>query len=593
MIVTGIFPDQPTTLLLGVIALVAVGFFGLAYRSRRYWSEPGGKWFSALALGAAISALLTGAIGLVEFPLPFRVELVVNSHLLLLPVVWATFAARRAGFEWVTNRRVGGVCGVMIAVVFLRIFHNHGLLVFDPVTFGVWGQAFNFLTIVFMTLVNISSVALVVAGIGVLLVTGARYEHINQMRNVVLAVAFLAAWLSPMLTFVGPGFTGPGEGVTMGATARAAFLFGVSVVGFWACLERYGLFETSAAVGGIGRDRIIETMDDAVVVVDSDGRVLDVNPVAERLFAIDPGAAVGENLAEIVGLSVDPLHASRLVELNTTEGFREFEPTASPIHDPNGTLLGYSLVLRDVTERRTREQRLAVLNRVLRHNLRNEMSIIQSHADLLAHQEEPVPPETARTKITRTADRLIGLGEKARTVEQLLAEPPIAEEETRLRQTVDDVIDAVGRDYPDCEFEIDVPDELTVSVNRWVLTPVLENVIENAVEHNDADVPRVEVQAVSDIDQSSITLTVVDNGPGLPDHEQAVIETGNVSPLEHGSGLGLWVTKWGITRLGGTLSLGTVEPRGTVVTLRFPRDGPASAMVFSQDAEEAEEISAD
>ena len=597
MIVTGVLPDQPTTLLLGVIALAAVGFLGLAYRSRRYWTEPGGKWFSALAIAAAVSAVLTGVIAMVEFPLPFAVEVLVNSHLLLLPVVWATFAARRIGFEWVTRWRVTAVCAFMLVIVFTRIFHNHDYLRIEDVATGLVGEVVNFLTLALITVVNISSVALIVAGIGALLVTGARYEHIDQRRNVILAISVLAVWLAPMLTFVGPGLVGSETVVTAGVIVRATMLFGISVVGFWTCLERYRLFETSAAVGGIGRDRIIETMDDAVVVVDADGRVLDVNPVAERLFAIDPGAAVGEDLAQIVGISVDPLHANRLIELNTTEGFREFEPTASPIHDPNGTLLGYSLVFRDVTERRTREQRLAVLNRVLRHNLRNEMSIIQGHADLLDEPEQQITRETAADQITETADRLIELGEKARTVEQLLSEPPVSDGETPVGEVIEDVIAAVGSNSPDCEFEIDVPEELTVSVNRWVLTPVLENVVENAVEHNDAEVPRVEVQAAPDVDQSSVVITVVDNGPGIPDHEQAVIETGNVSPLEHGSGLGLWVTKWGITRLGGTLSLATTEPRGTVVTIQFPREGPASAMVFTQGTEEpaqpARESSAD
>lgn len=53
-----------------------------------------------------------------------------------------------------------------------------------------------------------------------------------------------------------------------------------------------------------------------------------------------------------------------------------------------------------------------------------------------------------------------------------------------------------------------------------------------------------------------------------------------MTPLEHGSGLGLWVAKWGVTRLGGTLSLERTEPRGTTATVRVPdsgrRSGPTS-----------------
>ena len=57
------------------------------------------------------------------------------------------------------------------------------------------------------------------------------------------------------------------------------------------------------------------------------------------------------------------------VSLATAAGKRRYDPQVSPITDSRGTELGSVLSLRDVTRRELRQQRLAVLNRVLRHNL--------------------------------------------------------------------------------------------------------------------------------------------------------------------------------------------------------------------------------
>ena len=66
-----------------------------------------------------------------------------------------------------------------------------------------------------------------------------------------------------------------------------------------------------------------------------------------------------------------------------------------------------------------------------------------------------------------------------------------------------------------------------------------------------------------------MTVTVRDRGPGVPDHELAVIRDGDESALEHGSGLGLWIVQWGVTATGGEIAFDTSD--GTTATVTFPR----------------------
>ncbi|MUV90188.1 histidine kinase, partial [Halapricum sp. CBA1109] len=65
------------------------------------------------------------------------------------------------------------------------------------------------------------------------------------------------------------------------------------------------------------------------------------------------------------------------------------------------------------------------------------------------------------------------------------------------------------------------------------------------------------------------SLTVADDGPGIPDRERAVLDSGTETQLEHGLGMGLWSINWAVTRVGGDLSVADNDPRGTVVTVRL------------------------
>jgi signal transduction histidine kinase len=113
-----------------------------------------------------------------------------------------------------------------------------------------------------------------------------------------------------------------------------------------------------------------------------------------------------------------------------------------------------------------------------------------------------------------------------------------------------------------------VPADLSVRTDPAVLAVVFENLIENAVEHNDADAPVVTVRSV-DVDDGTVAVEVEDNGPGVPDHELDVLDATEETALEHGSGLGLWIVKWGVASLGGTVAF-DISDTGTTARVSLP-----------------------
>ncbi|PSP81086.1 hypothetical protein BRC81_01470 [Halobacteriales archaeon QS_1_68_20] len=563
---------EPAAVWWALLLAVGLGYLIVAYRSLAVWDEPGGELFSGLGLAIGLGALV-GAAGLQlgdthQWSL---LSIFSETSVLLLPVLWAGFAARRAGANWLTRRRASLLtAGIVLATIEFRV--AGALVRGTPESAQTFNLELVLAVTVPMMITYLFSSSLIVVGVALLVKQTLEYEHLPGTPVAAVAVGVLGPWVSTWLAKQVAEMFDPTNALivmTMG--------YGVGFVGFALSYERYGLFAESAAAGTVGRNRVIATMDDTVIVVDDERRVLDINPAATELFEVSVDDVAGRPIEAVVDDDLSALRSSDVVDLVTGIGPREFEPTVSTVTGPDGDHLGYSVVLRDVTERRNREQRLSVLNRVLRHNLRNEMSIVSGYADMLVDRGDKAVNDEIADEIAVTANELVELGEKARVVEELMAEPPTTSEETAIRVVASEVVEEIEEQSPDCEFDVQIPGDLTVGANPRVLRPIVANLIENAVEHNDAADPRVEIRATREPGAETVSLTVVDNGPGIPDQEREVLESGDVTPLEHGSGLGLWVSKWGAKRLGGTLSLAAAEPRGTVATLRVPESLPPSA----------------
>jgi signal transduction histidine kinase len=106
------------------------------------------------------------------------------------------------------------------------------------------------------------------------------------------------------------------------------------------------------------------------------------------------------------------------------------------------------------------------------------------------------------------------------------------------------------------------------------LLMAVEDLVENAIvhAHHAEPVVRVTVEPTDD----AVAFAVADDGPGIPDQELAVLDTGGETELQHGSGAGLWVVTWIVERSGGELSFET-SSEGTTVTIRLPRADDAEA----------------
>jgi signal transduction histidine kinase len=259
---------------------------------------------------------------------------------------------------------------------------------------------------------------------------------------------------------------------------------------------------------------------------------------------------------------------------------RHFSLSISPVGTDGEA--GRVVVLRDVTPIVRRERALQeregeldllrqVLTRVLTHNVRNALTTIHGNAELLADSVDEAGREQADA-IVDASDDLLRISDKVRHVERILAD------EERLQYDISvlvaDAVAAVREEYPEVEFSVDTPSSCEVESSPG-LDAAVEALIENAAEYNDPDEPRVEIV----VDPDGPTLTVSDRGPGIPPDEVDVLEAERETPLQHGSGIGLWLVKWVADHSGAELSFSR-SPDGTTVTVSFEGQLPEHASLL-------------
>lgn len=248
-----------------------------------------------------------------------------------------------------------------------------------------------------------------------------------------------------------------------------------------------------------------------------------------------------------------------VVELSSAE---EWQQIGDGFNELTGALETRERALRE------REQRLEVLNRVLRHNLRNDMSVVLNYAELIREFTDDERVGSAVEKVQTVGRDLVATGEKARRLDTALEETE--PERVDLVEVVGSVVERVRGANPSARLDLDLPETAWATAITGVGLAV-ENVCENAVVHNDGPAPSVEVSVTrTGGPEPRVRIRIADDGPGIPEHERAVLEDGHETPLKHGSGLGLWIVHWIVVwKSGGEVEFEPNDPEGTVVTLVF------------------------
>ena len=380
-------------------------------------------------------------------------------------------------------------------------------------------------------------------------------------QSAALLVGTAAPWASSVLYLSGT--------VSLGGLDPTPLAFAVSGVAYLLALSRFRLLTLTPAPRRRARQLVFEQLHDPAFVVGTEEYVVDLNKSAAEIFGIDRQTAVGERAVAIVPRYAEIADANddtSTVTIVGSNGRRPYEATVRGVTDAHDRSIGRVVVFHDVGEYIGQQQRLDVLNRVFRHDIRTETNLIQGYADQL--RSDPTN-ERALSVVEQSATRILELSERTRTASELFdpvskTPPPVS-----LACVIDDVVSELRREHPNAR--ISVEGEIPPVTVPAVVRVAVENLCSNAIRHNNAEAPGVWIRAT--VDNDWVDLVVADDGPGIDDAECDVLERGTETPLEHGSGIGLWIVKWAVDHVGGDIAFNCRDPHGTTVTVSVPKAG--------------------
>lgn len=325
--------------------------------------------------------------------------------------------------------------------------------------------------------------------------------------------------------------------------------------------------------------RAVDVAGQAVLLIDGDETIQYANAALEEMSGYDADELVGSTVGKL-GFEPTPdsdrdsvppgsvLTGQWEGEVVCTgmRGDRFFAwMTVAPVEgtDSERTIA----ILSDVTDRSIREQQLSVLHRIIRHNLRNELTVIEGRGQMLEQTVENPRAKTMAAEIRSRAGTLAQLSRKVSMIRGALDPRTRSTADRPVGSLVQTTVDDLQEEYPGADIQAVVRDpDLRIDS---ILGVALAELVRNGVQHADHDTPSITVSTETRGD-GSLVLTVTDDGPGIPDSEQAPL-TGDIeTDLDHGSGLGLWVVYWATVYCGGTVEIDADRETGTEISITVP-----------------------
>jgi PAS domain S-box-containing protein len=256
---------------------------------------------------------------------------------------------------------------------------------------------------------------------------------------------------------------------------------------------------------------------------------------------------------------------------------RTFKTTRIPFRTDKidqEAILGYA---RDITELKKYEQELKEqrdnlesLNEVLRHDIRNDLQVVTSYADLLAEECEDEKMKKDIATIRNSADQAIELTDTARELAEVMVSIAQDSQQVNLRAVLEKEVSEVQSSYPNAAVTYDttIP-PVSIDANDMI-SSVFRNLLKNAIQHNDKSVAEVKVSATDQDD--TVTIRIADNGPGVPDdRKNAIFGRGERGLKSAGTGFGLYLVEKLVTNYGGEVSVEDNDPEGSVFVVELPK----------------------
>jgi len=337
--------------------------------------------------------------------------------------------------------------------------------------------------------------------------------------------------------------------------------------------------------------QIIDLVPDLVFVKNREGEYLLANEATAAAYGKTPEEVEGNSEADIIP-SVEDSEAFRQDDLDVIESGKPRRIGEETLTTVNGetrilqttkipyqvaetgedAVLGYA---RDVTElkeyeRTLEEQRdnLKLLNQVVRHDIRNQLMVVESYTELL---EDSLADDQSRTyaqTVIAAARQAADITETARDVTEVLLQAGSDRTPVSLRTELGEQIERIRSDKDRATVTVDGSiSDVTVLADD-LLEAVFRNLLTNAIVHNDKEVAEVTVS--TRVFDESVRVSIADNGPGIADdHKEQIFQEGQKGLESGGTGVGLYLVKTLVDTYDGDVWVEDNEPTGSVFAVEL------------------------
>lgn len=348
----------------------------------------------------------------------------------------------------------------------------------------------------------------------------------------------------------------------------------------------------------------LQSIGDAVISTDNQGRVVFMNEVAQRLTGWSAQEAYLRELTEVFttvhadtrGSVVDPV--SKVLHNEHVEGPYQqavlvrrdgveipIEDNAAPIRNRYGVIEGVVLVFHDISDRKRMEkslldgERLSITGRLaarMAHEIHNPLDAVSNLLYLINSSGNEAETKEYAQLASQEVARIVQMTRQMLAFQRESVKPePVA-----IGEIIADVLSLYERKLHECAIVVSTEISFTGTFlgRPGELRQVMANLVGNAIE---AAPKKLTIRAYDSKDwtngRTGLRITVAENGDGIPvEHRNAIFEPFFTTKGDNGTGLGLWITAGIVRKYDGTIRVRSSVrsgSSGTCFSLFLPNTG--------------------
>jgi PAS domain S-box-containing protein len=320
---------------------------------------------------------------------------------------------------------------------------------------------------------------------------------------------------------------------------------------------------------------IAENMSDMIRFTDIEGKVIYASPSHKAVLGFSPEDRVGRSTFEVVHPD-DIENIQKVFEdafTTSSPGRAEYrirhadghylwaETVGDFLYDSDGKISGTVMSTRDITDRKRAEEEarsyyehLTLINKILRHDLINDLTVIRSALSLYEDTKNDELLKDASGHVEKSVELI----RRMRELEAFISK----HRELKVYD-MREVIEKVRENYPSVAFEIEGAGKVMADES---LVSVIDNLVRNAVVHGGTD--RISVTIKSNA--NTCEVRIADYGAGIPDDIKGkIFEEGFTFGDSGHTGIGLHIVKKAMDTYGGQVYVEDNKPQGTAFILKL------------------------